>query len=83
VENTETLRGKPFAVFVALILACELRRRMAAANLYGSYTMQGLIDELDIIERYECKDHQARVLVVTKKQRELYEALGIIPLSLS
>jgi transposase len=83
VENTETLRGKLLAVFVALILACELRKRMKAANLYGSYTMQSLIDELDIIERYECKGHRPRVLVVTKKQRELYEALGITPLTVS
>jgi hypothetical protein len=45
--------------------------------------MQGLIDELDIIERYECDGHRARVLVVTKKQKELYEALGINSLNVS
>jgi hypothetical protein len=83
VKNTETLRGKLLAVFVALILACELRRSMAAAKLYEHYTMQGLIDELDIIERYECDGHRPRVLAVTKKQRELYEALGIKPLNVS
>jgi transposase len=81
VENTETLRGKLLAVFVALILACELRKRMAAEGLYDRYTMQGLIDELDIIERYECEGHRPRVLAVTQKQRKLYEALKINPLN--
>jgi hypothetical protein len=57
VENIETLRGKLVAVFVALILACELRKRIFKAGLYGHYTMQGLIDELDVIERYECDGH--------------------------
>jgi hypothetical protein len=83
VENSETLLGKLVAVFVALILACELRRRMTAAKLYGRYTLQGLMDELDIIERYECEGHRPRVLAVTKKQRELYEELGINPLNVS
>jgi hypothetical protein len=53
-ENTETLRGKLTAVFVALALAQELRRRMGDADSYSRYTMQGLLDELEAIERYEC-----------------------------
>jgi hypothetical protein len=72
-----------FVVFVALILSCELRKRITAADLYGGYTMQGLIDDLDIIERYECEGHRTRVFTVTKKQRELYEALKIHPLNVS
>ena len=83
VECSETLRGKLCAVFVALILASELRRRMDGAGLYGRYTMQGLFDELGSIERYECEGHRPRVLVVTKKQRELYELLGVQPLTTS
>jgi transposase len=81
--NTETLRGKLLCVFVALILACELRGRMAKTGLYDRYTMQGLIDELDIIERYECEGHRPRVLTVTKKQRKLYESLGTKSLNMS
>jgi len=83
VENTETLRGKLLAVFVALILACELRKRMTAGELYGHYTMQGLIDELDTIERYECEGRRPRVLTVTKKQSDLYKTLGLNPLNVS
>jgi transposase len=83
VENSETLRGKLCAVFVSLILASELRRRMDEAKLYGRYTMQGLLDELEAIERYECEGHRSRVLTVTKKQREIYEALNVEPLTMS
>jgi hypothetical protein len=54
-------------VFVALMLACERRRRMAVAGLYAHYTMQELADELDTIERYECEGHCPRVLAVTKR----------------
>ena len=43
--------------------------------------MQGVLDELDAIERYESEGHRPQVLVVTKKQRELYEAMGIEPLA--
>lgn len=83
VENSETLRGKLCAVFVSLILASELRRRMDEAKLYERYTMQGLLDELEAIERYECEGHRPRVLTVTKKQREIYEALNVEPLTMS
>jgi transposase len=83
VENTETLRGKLVCVFIALILACELRRRMSTANLYGQYTLHELLDELDIIERYECENHRPRVLAITKKQRDIYKAVGVEPLNVS
>jgi transposase len=83
VENTETLRGKLLCVFIALILACELRRRMSAADLYEHYTLHELLDELDIIECYECEGHRPRVLAITKKQRDIYKAVGIEPLNVS
>jgi transposase len=83
VENSETLRGKLICVFIALILSSELRRRMTSAGLYDEYTMSGLIDELDTIERYEAVGHSVRILTVTKKQRDIYLALGVIPLNAS
>jgi transposase len=80
VENAETLRGKMLCVFVALTLALEVRRRMAAADLDAKYTMHELFDELDSIERYESEGHRPKVLAVTEKQREIYEAMGVNPL---
>jgi len=83
VENTETLRGKLLCTFVALILASELRKRMTASGIDEKYTLQGLIDELDTIERYEHQRHHPRIITVTKKQKDIYVALGVEPLCAS
>jgi transposase len=80
VENTETLRGKMLCVFVALTLALEVRRRMKAAELDAKYTLHELFDELDSIERYESTGHRSKVLAVTKKQKDIFVAMGINPL---
>jgi hypothetical protein len=39
-------------------------------------TQTDLLDELEAIERYESDGHRPRTLHVTKKQRDLYTALG-------
>jgi transposase len=80
VENAETLRGKMLCVFVSLTLALEIRRRMAAAEIDAKYTLHGLFDELDSIERYESEGHRHKILAVTKKQKDLYVAMGVKPL---
>jgi transposase len=80
VENAETLRGKMLCVFIALTLALEVRRRMAAAELDAKYTLHELFDELDSIERYEREGHRPKVLAVTERQKELYIAMGVKPL---
>jgi transposase len=83
VENTETLAGKLLVTFVALIMATELRRKMREAGLNSRYTMQGLIDELDSIERYESEGKRPRVLHVTDKQKKIYQAMGVNPPNVS
>jgi transposase len=83
VENAETLRGKMLCVFVALTLALEVRRRMEAAGLDAQYTLHGLFDELDSIERYESEGHRPKILAVTKKQKDIYIAMGVKPLAAS
>jgi transposase len=80
VQNSETLRGKLLCVFVALTLALEVRRRMSGSGLDAKYTLHGLFDELDSIERYECEGHRPKILAVTKKQKTVYEAMGVEPL---
>jgi hypothetical protein len=56
---------------------------MDEAKFYGRYTLQGLLGELEAIERYEREGHRPRVLTVTRKQREIYEALNVEPLTMS
>jgi hypothetical protein len=80
VENVETLQGKLLCVFVALTMALEIRRRMAASELDAKYTLHGLFDELDSIERYESAGHRPKVLAVTDKQKNIYALMGIKPL---
>jgi hypothetical protein len=80
VSNVETLRGKMLCVFIALTLALEVRNRMEKADMDIKYTLHGLFDELDSIERYESEGHLPKVLNVTKKQKKIYEAMGVKPL---
>jgi len=56
---------------------------MDAAKLSERYTLSGLIDEIDTIERYESPRHRPRILAVTDKQKKIYEALGIKPPTVS
>ena len=40
-------------------------------DLYKRYTMQELLDELDVIECYEQPGHRHRISEVTRKQKDL------------
>jgi hypothetical protein len=41
--------------------------------------IQGLLDELDVIELFKSPEHGRLLGEVTKKQEELFLALGITP----
>ena len=45
--------------------------------LFKNYTMQELLDELEIIECYEQPGRKHRIGEMTKKQMKLYECLGV------
>ena len=74
-----TLAGKLLVVFVALVLTAWLRRRMRETGLDGDYTLEGLLDEVETIERYTREGHRPRVLGVTPRQRAVFERLGYDP----
>ena len=50
---------------------------MQDASLFEKWTLQGLLDELDTIERFESPEHGRLLGEVTKKQEEIYKALGV------
>ena len=52
---------------------------MDKAGLFKKYTMQELFDELDVIELYQLPEKTASFGEMTKKQRDLYIALGVNP----
>jgi len=79
VSSDQSLDGKLFVEFIALIYLSYLKKKMQDANLFKKYTMHELLDELDIIECFEYPGYKRRIGEVTKKQIELYEALAIAP----
>jgi transposase len=82
VSSELSLNGKLFVVFVALIYLSYVKKKMQDANLFEKWTMQGLLDELDTIELFESPDHGRLLGEITKKQEEIYTALGVEPPSL-
>lgn len=78
-KSEKNLDGKIFNEFIALILISHLDHKMKEANLYKKYTMQQLLDTLDVIECFEDKNLALRVGELLKKQVAIYEALGVAP----
>ena len=76
VSTEETLSGKLFIVFVALVLSAWLRRRMKETGLDDDYTLRGLLDEVETIERYTQKGRRPRIGEVTGKQKSIFKRLG-------
>ncbi len=50
---------------------------MQKKGLYKKYTLQPLLDKLDVIECFEYPRTGLRVGEVLEKQKEIYEALGV------
>ena len=72
-----SLNGKLFIEFIALIYLSYVKKKMQDAGLFEKWTLQGLLDELDTIERFESPEHGRLLGEVTKKQEEIYKALGV------
>jgi hypothetical protein len=77
VSSEESLEGKIFLQFIALIYVSYVKRAMDEAGLFKSRTLQELFDDLDVIEKYQTPGGAAYYGEITEKQRELYTALGI------
>jgi len=79
VSSEQSLNGKLFVEFVALIYLSELNNRMRDAHLYKNYSMASLLDKFDVIECFESQGKKLQVGEVLDTQRELYAAIGIEP----
>jgi DNA-directed RNA polymerase specialized sigma subunit len=79
VSSEKTLEGKLFVQFIALIIISEIQNIMRQKDLFKKYTMQKLLDSLDIIEKFEIENSKPYYSEITKKQREIYEAFSIAP----
>lgn len=82
VSSELSLNGKLFVEFIALIYLSYVKKKMQDAKLFEKWTLQGLLDELDVIERFEAPEQGYILGEVTKKQRDIYKALEVKPPSL-
>jgi hypothetical protein len=68
-----------FVAFVSLILRSRMAKLMRDTGLLKDYSMPGLLLELGKLKRMELADGTIITAEVTKKQRGIYEKLGIVP----
>ncbi|MFA7058061.1 MAG: hypothetical protein WC155_10995, partial [Candidatus Cloacimonadales bacterium] len=59
-----------------------VKKKMQDAKLFDKWTLQGLLDELDVIEVFEAPGQKKIVGEITEKQKAIYQKLGIEPPSL-
>lgn len=79
VSSEKSLDGKIFVAFVALQYLSYIKKQMQEAGLFRNYTLQTLLDKLDVIECFENPGYDLRIGEVVTKQKQIYEALGIVP----
>lgn len=79
VSSEQSLDGKLFVEFVALIYLSYIKKQMQDADLFNNYTLQGVLDKLDVIECFESPGQNLRVGEILDKQKTIYLSLGVEP----
>ena len=79
VSSEQSLDGKLFVQFVALIYLSYLKKQMQVKGLLKNYTLPGLLDTLDVIECFEQPGKTLLVGEIREKQEQLYDDLGVVP----
>jgi len=77
VSNLWTLEGRLFVMFIALILYTALSNKMTEGNLYKKHTLSEVLFELKKLRMVEMLNGKRYLTEITKKQRTLYEKLGV------
>ena len=79
VSSEQSLNGKLFIEFVALIYLSHIKKQMQDKGMFRNYTLHKLLDKLDIIECFEHPEHKLRVGEILKKQKQIYIDIGVEP----
>jgi transposase len=79
VSSEQSLDGKLFVQFVGLIFLSYIKQAMKQHGLFGSYTIQGLLDDLDSIECFGRPGRDNQIGEMTIRQKELFTKLGVAP----
>jgi transposase len=79
VSSEQSLNGKLFVEFVALIYLSHIKKQMQDKGMFRNYTLHKLLDKLDIIECFEHPEHKLRVGEILEKQKKIYIDIGVEP----
>lgn len=79
VSSELSLEGKLFVEFIALIYLSYIKKQMQDQKLFKDYTLQGVLDKLDLIECFERPGSELRVGEMTEAQKNLYNYMGVNP----
>jgi transposase len=79
VSSEKSLEGKLFVQFIGLIIVSYITKKMQENKLFRKYTMQEVLDDLDIIECFEVPGQKLQIGETTKRQLDLYAKLGVDP----
>ena len=79
VSSEQSLDGKLFVQFVALIYLSYIKKQMQVNGLNKDYTLLSLLDKLDVIECFEQQGKALRVGEMLDVQIQLYHDLGVDP----
>src|SRR5262249_45636769 len=83
VSSEQSLDGKLFVEFVALIYLSYIKKQMQDHGLFKRYSLQQVLDKLDVIECFEIPGQNMQIAEILDKQKLIYEKLGVaIPVSL-
>jgi transposase len=77
VSSEQSLDGKLFVEFIALIFLSYIKKQMQVKNLYKQYTLQTLLDKVDVIEYFEYPNTKPRVGEILEKQKDIFEAMEV------
>lgn len=69
--------SKYFMGYLSLIYLSYMEKQLRSSALAKDYTIQGILDELDLLECYEVKGLSMTLGKDTKKLREIYKAMGV------
>jgi transposase len=83
VSSEQSLDGKLFVQFVALIYLSYLQKEMQKTELFKKYTMQEMLDKLDLIECFQLNGQKPFIGEIMEKQKEILKILDCpLPTSL-
>jgi len=77
VSSELSLDGKLFVEFIALIFLSYIKKQMQDKELFKTYTLMELLDELDSIELFQHPKRKPRFSEVTKKQKDIFKAMDV------